>query len=106
MRSCSSKDDAAKPSVDDSLGMKLLPFVLSVIAGSVDVIGFLSLDGLLTAHITGNVVVAAAKLVAHDSAPISYLIAVPVFTACLVLVKVLAAGFDRTSSIHKAPNAH
>ena len=42
------------PSVDSSLGMKLLPSVLSVIAGSVDVISFLGLGGLFTAHITGN----------------------------------------------------
>ena len=41
-------------SVDDLLCAKLLPFLLSVIAGSVDVIGFLGLGGLLTAHVTGN----------------------------------------------------
>jgi uncharacterized membrane protein YoaK (UPF0700 family) len=34
--------------------------VLSLIAGSVDVIGFLGLDGLFTAHITGNLVAVAA----------------------------------------------
>ena len=37
----------------------LLPFVLSMIAGSADVIGFLGLGGLLTAHITGNLVLLA-----------------------------------------------
>lgn len=36
----------------------LVPFVLSVIAGSVDVIGFLGLDGLFIAHITGSEVTA------------------------------------------------
>src|ERR1700739_1202299 len=50
------------PSVDDSPGMKLLPFVLTTIAGCVDVIGFLGLGGLFTAHVTGNVVILAAKL--------------------------------------------
>jgi len=39
-----------------------LPTLLSVIAGSVDVIGYLSL-GLFTAHVTGNLVVIAALLV-------------------------------------------
>ena len=34
--------------------MKVLPFVLSMIAGSVDVIGFLELGGLFIAHITGQ----------------------------------------------------
>jgi uncharacterized membrane protein YoaK (UPF0700 family) len=71
------------PSVDDSPGMKLLPFVLSTIAGRVDVIGFLGLGGLFTARVTGNVVILAAKLVAHNQTPISYLIAVPVFMIAL-----------------------
>jgi uncharacterized membrane protein YoaK (UPF0700 family) len=30
--------------------------VLSVIAGATDIIGFLGLNGLFTAHITGNLV--------------------------------------------------
>jgi hypothetical protein len=51
------------PSVDSSLGTKLLPTVLSVIAGSVDVISFLGLGGLFTAHVTGNLVILAAHLV-------------------------------------------
>jgi hypothetical protein len=51
-------------SIDDSLGTKLLPFVLSVIAGSVDVISFLGLGGLFTAHITGNLVILAAHVLA------------------------------------------
>jgi uncharacterized membrane protein YoaK (UPF0700 family) len=41
----------------------LLPAVLSTTAGAVDVIGFLALDGLFTAHITGNVVIVAAHYV-------------------------------------------
>jgi len=36
-----------------------LPTLLSVIAGMVDVIGFLSL-GIFTAHVTGNIVVIGA----------------------------------------------
>jgi hypothetical protein len=46
-------------SVGDALGTKLLTFVLSVIAGSVDVIGFLGL-ALFIAHVTGNPVILAA----------------------------------------------
>jgi uncharacterized membrane protein YoaK (UPF0700 family) len=44
------------PSVDSSFGTKLLPSVLSLTAGSVDVITLLGLGGLFTAHITGNLV--------------------------------------------------
>jgi hypothetical protein len=54
------------PSVDGSLAAKLLVFVLSVIAGSVDIIGFLEMGGLFIAHITGNLVALAARLVAGD----------------------------------------
>ena len=49
-------------SIDHSLGTKFLPFVLSMTAGSTDVIGFLGLGGLFTAHITGNLVVSLPKL--------------------------------------------
>jgi uncharacterized membrane protein YoaK (UPF0700 family) len=83
------------PSIDDSLATKLLPFVLSLTAGSVDIIGFLGLGGLFTAHITGNIVVLAAKLVDGEQAPITYIISVPVFMSVLVLTRLLAAGLER-----------
>jgi uncharacterized membrane protein YoaK (UPF0700 family) len=41
----------------------LLTFILSVTAGAVDIIGFLALGGLLSAHITGNLVIVAANYV-------------------------------------------
>jgi len=44
-------------------GSWLLPTVLSITAGSVDVIGFLALGGVFTAHITGNVVIVAVHYV-------------------------------------------
>jgi uncharacterized membrane protein YoaK (UPF0700 family) len=82
-------------SVDDSLATKALPVVLSIIAGSTDTIGFLGLNGLFTAHITGNLVFLVAKLVAGEQAPMSYLIAVPVFMVALALTKFLAAALER-----------
>jgi len=57
---------AAALSIEDSLCAKLLPFVLSVAAGNMDIIGFLWLHGLFTAHVTGNVVILAATLFARD----------------------------------------
>jgi hypothetical protein len=83
------------PSVDDSLGTKLLPFALSMVAGSVDIIGFLGLDGLFTAHITGNLVILAAKLAAGQQAPVSYLISVPVFMVVLALTRLFVTGLER-----------
>src|SRR5207249_10979141 len=83
------------PSVDDSFGTKLLPFVLGLIAGSVDVIGFLGLNGLLTAHITGNLVILAAHIVARGEASPALLISVPVFMVALGATRLLAAGLER-----------
>jgi len=70
---------------------RTLPFVLSVIAGSTDIIGFLGLNGLFTAHITGNLVVLAAHLVAGDPTIFSYFVSVPVFMLVLP-VTLLVAG--------------
>ena len=81
-------------SIDDSLGTKLLPFVLSVIAGSVDVISFLGLGGLFTAHITGNLVILAAHVVSGGDAPLAVILSVPVFMVMLALTRLLVAGFE------------
>ncbi|HLG79880.1 MAG TPA: YoaK family protein [Bradyrhizobium sp.] len=83
------------PSIDDSLGLKLLPFVLSMVAGSLDITGFLGLGGLFTAHITGNLVLLAARLVAHQPSPMSHVIAVPVFMVVLVLTRLFVVGLER-----------
>src|SRR5258706_561540 len=83
------------PSVDDSSGLMLLPFVLSMVAGSTDVIGFLGLGGLLTAHITGNLVILVARIVANDPLPLSYLIAVPLFVIVLGMTRLLVAALEQ-----------
>jgi uncharacterized membrane protein YoaK (UPF0700 family) len=82
------------PSVDTSLVTMLLPFVLSVTAGSVDVISFLGLGGLFTAHITGNLVILAAHLVDGGTAAMAPMLSVPAFIAALGLTRLLAAGLE------------
>ena len=67
-------------------GSWLLPAVLSTTAGAVDVIGFLALGGLFTAHITGNVVVVAAHYITGGFSEVGPLLAVPVFVAVLGVV--------------------
>jgi uncharacterized membrane protein YoaK (UPF0700 family) len=69
--------------------------VLSVTAGSVDVISFLGLDGLFTAHITGNLVILAAHVVSGDPAQLAPMLSVPVFMAGLVLTRLLAGSLER-----------
>jgi uncharacterized membrane protein YoaK (UPF0700 family) len=83
-------------SVGDLLGTKLLTFVLSVIAGSVDVIGFLGLGALFIAHVTGNLVILAARAAAGEHAPAAHLLSVPVFIIALVATRLLAARLDRS----------
>src|ERR1700746_17505 len=84
------------PAIDSSPGIKLLPFVLAFVAGSVDVISFLGLDGLFTAHITGNLVVLAAHILARGEATLALVISVPLFVIMLAATRVLAAGLDRS----------
>jgi hypothetical protein len=79
------------PLVDSSLGLKLLPTVLSLVAGSAGVISFLGLSGLFTAHITGNLAILAAHLVNGGNAPLAPILSVPVFIAALGLTRLLAS---------------
>jgi uncharacterized membrane protein YoaK (UPF0700 family) len=82
--------------IDDTRGIRALTFLLSATAGSVDAIGFLGLDGLFIAHITGNLVILAARIGAGGQAPIAHLLSVPVFIAVLAATRLLAAAFDRS----------
>ncbi|MGA8199510.1 MAG: YoaK family protein [Candidatus Sulfotelmatobacter sp.] len=59
---------------------------LSMTAGAVDVIGFLALGGLFTAHITVNIVILAAHYMTGGFSRIGPLIAVPVFIIVLGIV--------------------
>jgi uncharacterized membrane protein YoaK (UPF0700 family) len=81
-------------SVSDPLGTKVLTFVLSVIAGGVDVIGFLGLGTLFIAHITGNLVILAARYAAGEHASAAHLLSVPVFMIALMAARLLAASLD------------
>lgn len=60
-----------------------LPPLLSVIAGMVDLIGFLTLGNIFTAHITGNLVLAAAAAVRGGPLNLAQALAIPVFIAAV-----------------------
>ncbi len=61
-----------------------LPLVLSFNAGFVDTAGFLALQGLFTAHVTGNFVTLGASLALGTSGAVAKLAALPVF--CVVVI--------------------
>ena len=60
-----------------------VPAFLSLNAGYVDTAGFLALQGLFTAHVTGNFVTLGAALVTGSSGILAKLLALPVF--CVVV---------------------
>ena len=80
------------PPVDNSRAVQALLIVLSVTAGCTDIIGFLVLDGLFTAHITGNLVILAAHIVGGGEAQIAPMLSVPVFIVMVGLTRLLAGG--------------
>src|SRR5215469_14714913 len=71
-----------------------LPTLLSVIAGMVDLIGFLSL-GIFTAHVTGNIVVIGALIVRHNRVNPAQILAVPVFMLAVALTWLIAKASGR-----------
>jgi uncharacterized membrane protein YoaK (UPF0700 family) len=77
-----------------SLGLALLPGVLSVIAGSADIIGFLGFGGLFTAHVTGNLAILAAHVASSGTADVAQILSVPVFIGAVGLTRLLAAGLE------------
>jgi uncharacterized membrane protein YoaK (UPF0700 family) len=77
-----------------SLGTAWLPGVLSVIAGSADIIGFLGLGGLFTAHITGNLAILAAHVASGGTAQLAQILSVPVFIVAVCLTRLLAVGLE------------
>lgn len=73
-----------------------LPALLSVIAGMVDMIGFLSL-GTFTAHVTGDIVVIGALIVRHDRVRPAQILAVPVFMLAVAATWLIARILGKQS---------
>jgi uncharacterized membrane protein YoaK (UPF0700 family) len=82
------------PPVDNSRAVQALLIVLSVTAGCTDVIGFLVLNGLFTAHITGNLVILVAHIVGGGEAQIAPMLSVPVFVVMVGLTRLLAGALS------------
>ena len=92
-----SNDRRAGLAARAAVSTRWLPLSLAVIAGMVDLSSFVSLGGVFTAHITGNLVVLAAQVVAGQPTMISYTLSVPVFMLVLFLTRLLAGGLERAA---------
>lgn len=72
-----------------------LPALLSLNAGYVDTAGFLALQGLFTAHVTGNFVTLGASLVFGTSGATAKLLALPTFCAVVILARLAGGALPR-----------
>jgi uncharacterized membrane protein YoaK (UPF0700 family) len=76
--------------------MKLtLPTVLSFNGGYVDTAGYLALQGLFTAHVTGNFVTIGAALVFGTSGIVAKLLALPVFCIVIIITRLISFNLPR-----------
>ncbi|MGA2776220.1 MAG: YoaK family protein [Steroidobacteraceae bacterium] len=69
-----------------------VPTLLSFNGGFLDTAGYLALQGLFTAHVTGNFVTIGAALVFGTSGVVAKLLALPVF--CIVIVVTRLASYS------------
>ena len=67
-----------------------LPTLLSFNAGYVDTAGYLALQGLFSAHVTGNFVTIAAALAFGTSGVVTKLSALPVFCAVVMFTRLVS----------------
>jgi uncharacterized membrane protein YoaK (UPF0700 family) len=64
-----------------------LPTLLSFNGGYVDTAGYIALQGLFTAHVTGNFVTIGSALIFGTSGVIAKLLALPVFCAVIIITR-------------------
>ena len=72
-----------------------VPKLLSFNGGYVDTASFLSLNGLFTAHVTGNFVTFGAALATGTSGALAKLLALPVFCLVVMLVRLIGGELSR-----------
>ena len=75
---------------------RLTAFLLSFVSGFVDTAGFIALGGILTAHVTGNLVLSGASIVRSDvEAVFPKLLMFPVFVAAVGATYLISRRIER-----------
>ncbi|MGF3026667.1 YoaK family protein [Methylobacterium aquaticum] len=70
--------------------------ILSFVGGYVDTLGFLALQGLFTAHVTGNFVTFGAAMVHGATGAWAKLLVLPVFCVAVLLTRLASRRLDET----------
>jgi uncharacterized membrane protein YoaK (UPF0700 family) len=73
----------------------LTPLLLSLNAGYVDTAGFLALQGLFTAHVTGNFVTLGASIALGTSGAVAKVLALPVFCIVVIMTRLVGSVLSR-----------
>lgn len=76
-----------------------IAFLMSFIAGYIDVTCFIALDHLFTAHVTGNIVIAIAEIFERGSGVMPKLIAIPLFVLIVSAMTSLIEKHQQTFSL-------
>ena len=75
-----------------------LPTLLSFNGGYVDAAGYIALQGLFAAHVTGNFVTIGSSLVFGTSGVIAKLLALPMFCAVIIITRLASILLPRERS--------
>src|SRR4249919_381483 len=79
-----------------------IPDLLTFNGGYVDAAGFVALQGLFTAHVTGNFVTIGASLVQGTSGIVAKLLALPVFCLIVLLTRYASQRYARGGNVTRA----
>ncbi len=77
--------------------------VLAFVAGYVDVVGFISLFGLFTAHVTGNFIMIGVDVAGNAAGLLAKLLALPAFVLAVAATRLAEVRIGRTGRSPVAP---
>ncbi|MFC4521112.1 YoaK family protein [Cupriavidus pinatubonensis] len=77
--------------------------ILAFIAGYVDVVGFVSLFGLFTAHVTGNFIMIGVDVTGNEAGLLAKLLALPAFVLAVAATRVAEVRLGKSGRSPVAP---